>query len=102
VERVLVEGKAVPLPKTYTLRLELRPDGTLVVQGLQRTKPSRDEGVWRVRGGKLHTRIGRLAEVRTFVRQGESLTLTRGGAFPVTWELKKDEAPRTAEGSSVK
>jgi hypothetical protein len=99
VERVLVEGKQVPLPKTYQLRLVFEPGGSLVVHGLQRTKPAKDEGVWRLRDGKLHTRIGLLREVRSYSRLGERLVLTKPGAFPVTWELtrrkshKEQDAP---------
>ena len=51
--RVTVGGMSVPLPKHFRIRLRFLPRGKLVVIGVKRTKPTRSEGTWEVRGKRL-------------------------------------------------
>ncbi len=93
VNQILIDGRRVPLPKVYRIRLVFKPGGVLVVHGVHRTKPTTKEGTWEVHGAKLHTSVGGVQETRTFRIDGTHLTLVKQGQHTQEWRLERMASP---------
>jgi len=93
LERVTVGGMSVPLPKRFRIRLRFHPGGRLVVIGVKGTKPTRTVGNWEVRGKRLLSTVDGKQEVRTFVLDGDRLTLTRAVGRRTIWHMKRLALP---------